>query len=151
MEIVSRIAMISINETMVVQLISFLIFLFLINRLMFRPLEGVMAERAEYITSLQTEIKEAESELNKISRLLERQEAATREQAHSLRKDMEEAGNNRAGEIFTAVRKEVAELKNQAEGEVEVQLSEARKYLQKESEALSVRIIEKILDRKVGK
>lgn len=151
MEIVSKIAMISINETMIVQLLSFLIFLFIINRLMFRPLQGVMSERTAYITSLQTEISEAESELNKVSRLLAKQEAATREQAHGLRQDMEDAGGNRAGEIFAAVRKEVDQLKAQAEEEVEAQLSEARKYLQKESEALSVSIIEKILDRRVGK
>jgi len=151
MEIVSNIALISINETMIVQLLSFLIFLFIINRVMFRPLEGAMAERTEYITSLQTEISQAESELNKISRLLEKQEAATREQAYALRQDLEEAGNTRAGEIFAAVRKEISELKSQAEEEVDAQLSEARKFLQKESEALSVRIIEKILDRRVGK
>jgi F-type H+-transporting ATPase subunit b len=151
MEIVSNIALISINETLIVQLLSFLIFLFLINRLMFRPLEGVMAERTEYVTSLQTEIIEAESELNKVSRLLERQEAATREQAHALRKDVEDAGSNRAGEIFSAVRKEVAELKDQAEEEVANQLAEARKSLQKESEELSIRIMEKILDRRIGK
>lgn len=151
MEIVSNIALISINETMIVQLISFLIFLFIINRLMFRPLQGVMAERAEYMNGLQTEISEAESELNKVSRLLERQEAATREQAHALRKDMEDAGGNRAGEIFAAVRKEVADLRSQAEEEVAHQLSEARKHLQEESEQLSVSIIEKILDRRVVK
>ena len=38
MQIISNIALISINETLVVQLISFLIFLFIINRIMFRPL-----------------------------------------------------------------------------------------------------------------
>ena len=35
MQIVSNVALISINETLVVQLISFLIFLFVINRIMF--------------------------------------------------------------------------------------------------------------------
>lgn len=151
MEIVSKIAMISINETMIVQLISFLIFMFIINRLMFRPLQDVMSERTEYVTSLQTEIGAAESELNKVSRLLARQEAATREQAHALRKDVEDAGSHRAEEIFAAVRKEVAELKGQVEEEVAGQLAEARKSIQKESEELSVRIMEKILDRRIGK
>ena len=37
MEIVSKIALITINETLVIQLVSFLIFLFVINRMMFRP------------------------------------------------------------------------------------------------------------------
>jgi len=45
MQIVSNVALISINETMVVQLISFLIFLFVINRVMFRPLRESMHER----------------------------------------------------------------------------------------------------------
>ena len=34
MEIVSNIALISINETLVVQLVSFLLFVFIINRVM---------------------------------------------------------------------------------------------------------------------
>ena len=52
MQIVSNVALISINETFLVQLISFLIFLFIINRVMIRPLRGVMREREEYVEKL---------------------------------------------------------------------------------------------------
>ena len=50
MHIVSNIALISINETLIIQLVSFLIFLFLINRIMFRPLSHVMVERENHLT-----------------------------------------------------------------------------------------------------
>ena len=45
MQIITNIALISINETLIVQLLSFLIFLFIINRVMIRPLRGVMSDR----------------------------------------------------------------------------------------------------------
>ena len=45
MQIISNIALISINETLIVQLISFLIFLFVINRIMFRPLRKTVGPR----------------------------------------------------------------------------------------------------------
>ena len=49
MEIISNIALITINETLIAQLLAFLIFMFVINRLMFKPLQGVMTERQGYI------------------------------------------------------------------------------------------------------
>ena len=41
MQIVSVEALLSINETLIFQLLSFLIFLFIIKRMMFRPLRGI--------------------------------------------------------------------------------------------------------------
>ncbi len=149
MEIVSNIALISINETMIVQLVSFLIFLFIINRVMFRPLRGVMGEREQFVEGIKSEISDAESEMEKINSLLKKQESATRQQAFDMRKELEDAGSQQASVIFAAARKEVMDLKERTEEEIEVQISEARKKLKEESEALALRIMEKILERRI--
>ena len=60
MQIISNIALISINETVIIQVISFLIFLYIINRIMFRPLRNVMADRENHIKMLQQDIVAAE-------------------------------------------------------------------------------------------
>ena len=52
MEVVSTIGLITINETVIIELISFLIFLFLINRIMFRPLQDIMGEREAHIEDI---------------------------------------------------------------------------------------------------
>jgi len=52
MEIISNIALISINETVVVQMLSFLVFMFILNRIMIRPLRSSANDREIYIEKL---------------------------------------------------------------------------------------------------
>ena len=49
MQIVTTISLISINETTIVQIVSFLILVFILNRVMIRPLWKTIAERNQYI------------------------------------------------------------------------------------------------------
>ena len=64
MEIISNIALISINETMVVQLFSFIVFIFILNRIMIRPLRSSAHDREIYIENLSVDISNAQKEMN---------------------------------------------------------------------------------------
>ncbi|MCP4347621.1 MAG: ATP synthase F0 subunit B [Desulfobacterales bacterium] len=149
MQIIENIALISINETLFVQLISFLIFLFVMNRLMFRPLRDTMIERDMYISGIKNDIVEAEKELDKINKQLKKQEELTRKEANELRKELENIGSRRATEIFASAREEITDLKLETEKEVETMITEARKSIKEESETLAADIMEKILDRRL--
>ena len=148
MEIISNIALISINETVFVQVIGFLIFLYLINRIMFRPLKNVMADREMYIDRVKLDIDEAKKEIESINIQIREQETAVKSEAFELKEQREEAGNHKAGEIFTAARQEITDTSARVQKEIDIKISEARQSLQKESEALALSIIEKILDRR---
>lgn len=149
MEIISNIALISINETLIVQMLSFLIFLFLINRIMFRPLKKVMGERDAYMDRLKQEVRDAETEMTSLTAQLKAKEAAARAEALALKNEMEDAGSQKASEIAADIRKEIQELKQKAARDVENQIQQARQHLQKESEALSIGIMEKVLNRRL--
>ena len=71
MHIISNIALITINETLFVQLISFLIFLFIINRIMFRPLQNTMSERESYIDQTNRDIADVTQELQSLTNKLQ--------------------------------------------------------------------------------
>ena len=148
MEIISAIALISINETLIVQVISFLIFLFIINRIMFRPLRNVIADRDIYIERVKLDIDQAQNELDKMNRQIREQEAEVRDEAFELQQQREEIGNEQAKEIFAAVRREIAENRASVQKELDVKISEARQSLKTEAEVLAITIIEKILDRR---
>jgi F-type H+-transporting ATPase subunit b len=150
MHIISNIALITINETLFVQLLSFLIFLFIINRIMFRPLQNVMNERANYMDKIKTDTVDAVKELEDLTEKLKLQESEVRTQAFELKREIEESGNEKSAEIFASTRKEIEAIKEKAEMEVNVQISEARKHIQKESETLAVNIMEKLLDRRLA-
>ena len=149
MHIISNIALITINETLFVQLLSFLIFLFIINRIMFRPLQNVMNERVNYIDKIKMDTVDAVKELEDLTKKLKKQESDVRAQAFELRRELEESGSAKSAEIFASTREEINAIKEKAEADVNVQISEAKKHLQKESEALAINIMEKLLDRRL--
>ena len=148
MQIISNIALISINETLIVQVISFLIFLFVINRIMFRPLRNVMADRDIYIERVNMDIAEARKKIESITSQIHKQETTVKKEAFELKEGLEKAGNTQASEIFDAVRKEIAESGKKVQMDINARISEERQAIQKESEALALDIINKILDRR---
>lgn len=150
MEIISNIALISINETLIVQLVSFLIFLFIMNRIMFRPLQKVRGERNAYMTNLKQEVAAAEAEMSKQTARLKVKENEARQEANQLKKELEMSGSQTAAESAGAIRDEIAAIKSQAAREIDTQLQDARQHLVEESETLATAIMEKILNRRLA-
>jgi len=149
MEIISNIALISINETLIVQLVSFLIFLFIINRVMFRPLQSVMGERDQYIESVRLGIGDAQRKLDELTGQLSERENTVRTEANQLRAELEESGNRRAAELMAAVSSEVAAMRDEAQRAVAADIEAARQEISRESEALAISIMEKVLERRL--
>jgi F-type H+-transporting ATPase subunit b len=149
MEIVSNVALITINETLIVQLISFLLFLYLMNRIMFRPLRETMAARSSYIEKLQREITEQQNELHKLSARMKEREHAVVHEAHHLSKAHEETGSSEAAQLIAATRIELQALKTETGKNIENKISEAREQLRKETQVLATDIMEKILERRL--
>ncbi|MCP4630166.1 MAG: hypothetical protein GY850_42650 [bacterium] len=148
MEIISSIALISINETLFVQVIGFLIFLYLINRIMFRPLQNVMADRELYIERVKLDIDQARKKIETMTSQIREQESEVKNEAFDLKEQREEVGNQQAKEIFAAVRQEIAATSARVQKDIDIKISEARQSLKIESETLAINIIEKILDRR---
>ena len=147
MEIISNIALISINETLIVQVIGFLIFLFVINRIMFRPLRNVMSDREIHIERVQRDIAQAQKKVESFTNQIQKQETTAKKEAFEIKDDIEAAGSQQAKEIFESVKKEIVASSQKIQQEIADRISEERQALEKESEVLALSIIEKILDR----
>jgi F-type H+-transporting ATPase subunit b len=149
MQIISNVALISINETLLFQLISFLIFLFIINRVMFRPLRETMREREDYINKVNQDIQDAKEELESVIEQTKMEEDVVRQAAFKVSETLEKSGNEEAGDIMSTARTEIAVLSEQSKTAVDIQLTEARKSIEKEAETLALNVMEKVLERKV--
>ena len=149
MQIISNIALISINETLVVQLISFLIFLFIINRIMFRPLRRIMIERENHMEKINIDIVDAGKSLDRITDQIRQKKTAVQNEAFDLSKKIKEQGIQKSAKMLSAVRAEISELQSNARINAETQLASARKKLDAESEVLAVSIMEKVLERRL--
>lgn len=151
MEIARNVALISINETLIIQLVSFLIFLFLINRIMFRPLRETMGKRDRHILDLNQGIRTSEQQLVDLDFRLSEEEREAISEAYRHKNNLEADGDREAGEILETSRKEILALKDEQQRYINAQISRARKTMEQETRTLAVQIMEKVLDRRLAK
>jgi len=149
MEIVEKVVMVSINETLIVELISFLIFLFLINRIMFRPLNATMQARSDRMDTLSSDIETARQTISDLNRQMEEQEKQAIDEANRQRTELESDGEKQAKSVLDESKEDIRAIKTENQRFVDEQITEARKSLQTEAERLATEIMEKILDRRL--
>jgi F-type H+-transporting ATPase subunit b len=150
MQIISTIAMISINETLIIQLISFLIFLFIINRIMIQPLRSVSQEREAHIQKIELDTVAAEKKVEQVLKQIQKQEAKAIDTAQEIREKIEESGKLEADEIIHATLREVENQSKENLRQVAAMVEEVRMSVPKEAETLAVGMMEKLLDRRLS-
>ncbi len=150
MEIITNIALISINGTLIAQLVFFLIFLFIINRVMIQPLRRVMSEREGHLHQLKQDIDQARMDYEQLSETVKREEIEARSEAARVMLELEAAGMKEASRIVSEAQQEIEKLRAEERHRLEAQVSEARRVIGREAEALAMDIMEKVLDRRLA-
>jgi F-type H+-transporting ATPase subunit b len=148
MKIIETIALITINESLFFQLGSFLLFLFILNQIMIRPLRKVMNERETLLTGMAEDISKTEQAYSDIGRQIESQESATRSEASKLRDEIEASGQQSAATVMEKAREQINALKAKAKEETAAQVAAARKEIEREAQAISDQMIASVLGRR---
>ncbi len=149
MEIVENIALISINATLFVQLISFLLFMMIFNRIMVGPLRRLMSEREDYLQQIVTEIADANLAYEKIGKQIISQENRARNAAYKLSEEIEMAGQQAAAELLDDTRHQINQIRADARKETSDQIAAAREEIHKEAERMADRMVASLLDRRI--
>lgn len=137
--------MLSVDRTLVVQLVIFLVGLFLLNRLVFRPLLGVWDRREELTAGTLREAEEmtrrAESAIAEYDEKL----AEARAQATETRNELRQQGQNESSRMLLSARDAAqAELEG-ARGTLESEVAKIRADLHGEIESLAAEISDRVL------
>jgi len=149
MEIVSQTELVSINGTMLVQAISFLIFLFVITRIMFRPLRQTMEDRSAHVQQLEHEMVLQRKKLDEISAALAKEEKSLKAEAFLESEQRESSAKKEARVLLGQAREDIRGQQRKAAEDIRGRIETARKQLANETEPLVLMIIEKILGRRV--
>lgn len=149
MEIITNVALISINETLIVQLVSFLVFMLIMKKIMYTPLRSAIGERETYIEDIRRDISDAQKKIDQYQKDLARKRSKVQDEAFEVQRQIENAGQKEADKIFEATRENVQALKQNIQKEIDAEITEARKGLETESNLLATQIMEKILDRRL--
>ena len=140
--------MISINVTLIVQVIQFLIFVFILNRLMFRPLLKVINDREGYTQKAKSEIKDFEIKIGQLKEEFASKSDAARKEATKERSVLRGQSVTQAGEFIEESRKEVDSIKEKTAKEVEKQVNKTQPLLHDQAVSLAEVIMEQIIGRR---
>ena len=142
--------MISINATLVVQLIHFLLLLFIMNRLMLQPLLKLIQAREEFTTRTKSETKDLEVRIEQLKEeFVSKEEGARKEAAHD-RSEITNVGMSEAEGYLNQSREAVSTIRQETARDVEAELTNTRPLLDDEASSLVEGIMEKIIGRRVG-
>lgn len=142
--------MISINATLVIQVINFLVLAFILNRLMFQPILKLINERSQHIETTKNDIKDTKLETERLKdEYLSRQNEASKDAAQK-RAQIRGTAINKAEEYFNNSRKQVASARMKADKEAEKKLNKEQPLLNREAATLADDITEKMIGRRIA-
>jgi F-type H+-transporting ATPase subunit b len=141
--------MISINATLLLQIVHFLVLTFILNRLLFRPILRLINERRGHIETTISETKELELETERLrNEYLTRHENARKEAARE-RTQLRSRGISEAEEFLSKSRKEVATVRAEADGKAESEFRKTQPLLRDEAARLADVITERVIGRRI--
>lgn len=142
--------MISINATLIIQVIHFLILVFILNRILFRPIMNMIEKRAQHIKDESRKLDNLEDETKELAKKWETLLRDTRKDAGYESSRIKHEAMEVAEKLINETREETASIKENAAKEIEAKLSEARKFIQEEAMSLAGSITEKIIGRRIS-
>lgn len=145
MEIIKTTALITINETLWVQLIGFLVFLFIINRVMFRPVRRNMAARETHFSGLADDIAALKAELETMVATTRADEWNYIQQARQEGETRRQAGKQAAEAVIARTRAEIEARKRASRKHLDATLAAARQDVVTESHKVAREVIQRLL------
>jgi len=140
---------VELNITLVYQMVNFLILMFILNLLLYKPILSIIEKR-------QKTFDDSDSEIKRLNETIERKMAEYEDKVRQAKmKAVEEKGEivkegtDKAKDILDDVRAEVPGMMEGFREKLDAEVSAARSFLNSKSKELSVEIAEKVLGRSV--
>ena len=140
----------SINATLIAQMIVFLILVWFTMRFVVPPIMSALDERAKKITEGLSAADKAKAELNNANKRVEEQLSSARKDATQRLADAERLAQSMVEEAKTRAVEEGAKLIASAKAEAEQESVKARESLRDQVAALAVKGAEQILRKEVN-
>jgi F-type H+-transporting ATPase subunit b len=142
--------MISINATLVLQVVHFLLLAFILNRLMFRPILRTLNKRTQYFQETRTEIEKLEKEAQRLKSEYFENEKLARKEAVRERTEIRNKGLSEVEKMLTESREQVASIRAEADQNARREMKNLRPSVQQEAGQLADEIMEQVIGRRAA-
>lgn len=139
--------MISIDYTMLIQMVNFLLLIVILNQLLYKPILGIIDRRKKQAQDTEEEIKRLNQSVEERIAAYEEKLRQAKTDALEEKTDIIKKGAEQAKGLIEAARSEIPGMMEQFHGEMNREVSDARGILAGQSHKISVEIAEKLLGR----
>ena len=141
--------MIEINLTIVIQVLQFLILVFVLNRLLFRPISQVIDQRQEKITSWEENTRRLQETASLRLENYEKQLREEKIQARQKQEELKQELKEKEEENLRAVAAEAAQIVSATQQALAAEREKLRLELSHQATELSQILAEKVLGRRL--
>jgi F-type H+-transporting ATPase subunit b len=142
--------MVSINATLVFQVVQLLVLIFILNRIMFRPILKLTTERDSFLEKSKVDMRNMESEVERLRGVFLSKEADAKKRASREGLDLKNAAMTEVEKILEESSKSAAGIRSEAEQAARAQIETTKPLLAGEAEILADDIVGRIIGRRLG-
>ena len=141
--------MVSLDYTVLVQIVNFVLLMFILNTLLYKPIMGVIEKRKEQMEKSDGEVKRLKQEVEQKLAEYEEKVRLAKIEAMEQRNALIKEGADLAKSAIEAVRSEIPMLMEQFNAKMGREVDAARAILRSQSRKISLEIAEKVLGRSI--
>ena len=142
--------MIALDYTLFVQIINFLVLVFLLNMVLFRPIRRIIRERQARMTMFEEDISGLADNQQGFLGEVDAQLAEARREGLGVREKLRQEGSQEETSLLEQVKKEVDEEWARVEAKIKKDVAKARDALREQAQDFATALSAKILGRKLS-
>jgi len=140
---------VSINATLLIQMIAFMLLIWLVNKVLWAPLSKLMEDRQKKIADGLSAAEKGKHELELAEQKAKDVLKDAKTQAQNILGQAEKRGSEIVEDAKVKATEEAGRIKASAQAEIEQEVSRAREGLRKEVSSIAISGAEKILGKEV--
>ena len=141
--------MLNIDGTLFLQIANFLVLLFILNLILFRPIRKILSQREEEMNSRQKTIDDFQDQAEKNEKGIEEGIVQARKEGYAEKETLKSQGLEEEKEILQEAGAGVEQKLSAAKKEIETKIAVAREALDGQIASFSDELAQKILGRSV--
>ena len=141
--------MINIDQSLVYQLINFLLLLIILNAILYKPIRTILKQRAEKMTGLKAEAQKANGDMMQKEQDYQNRLQQARKEGFEQKNIFKLEGQEEEKKLLQQTNQKIEAELTQNRQKIAQQVEEARKKLSGEVTSFSQEIAQKILGRKI--
>lgn len=140
---------IDIDFSLVLQVINFLVLIFALNFLLYKPIRGILRQRAEKVAQLSGDITSSEEGARARTEELEARLSEARRKGAEERDELKAEAHSKERDIIDAATKEMEATVAKVRDEIQKEIGTAREELKAQVQSFGVDLAQKILGRSI--